>query len=124
VINCYPERLFVIYASDRNPGGDGPRRGFLLLRSLPTVELYHISSLRALGAALDGEFHPLALFQVAKTLALDGREVDEDIIAIFALDEAIALSAAEPLDRADGSFTHCLVHLLPHDAVGRSESVP
>jgi hypothetical protein len=50
--------------------------------------------------------------------------VDEDVIAVFALNETIALSAAEPLDRADGSFAHCLAHLLPHDAIGQSKFVP
>jgi hypothetical protein len=90
----------------------------LLLPSLPAiVELHHVSRLRALGAALNGELHPLALFQVAESLTLDGRVVDEDIIAVFALDEAIAFGTAEPLDRADGSFSHCLVHLLPLDTV-------
>jgi hypothetical protein len=32
--------------------------------------------------------------------------VNKDIIAFFTLDEAIALGAAEPLDRTYGSFTH------------------
>jgi hypothetical protein len=60
------------------------------------MELLHIRCLRALGAAFDSELHSLALFQVAETLTLESRVVDEDIIAVFALDEAIALGAAEP----------------------------
>jgi hypothetical protein len=73
---------------------------------LLSLEPHYVSGLRAFGAALNGELHLVAFFQVSKTLALDGRIVDEHIVAAFALNEAIALSTAKPLDRAPGSFSH------------------
>jgi hypothetical protein len=89
-----------------NPGDHDPRRGLRVIAILLSLEPHYIGGLRAFGAALDGELHLVALFQVPKTFALDGRKVDEHIVAAFALNEAIALSTAKPLDRTPGSLSH------------------
>jgi hypothetical protein len=46
----------------------------------------------------DVELHPLALAQALETLALDCREVDEDVVSAIALDEAVAFSVVKPFD--------------------------
>jgi hypothetical protein len=69
-----------------------------------------VAGLKTLGALFDGELDPLAFLQVLETLALDGREVDEDIFAAFASEEAIALRSIEPLDCTVDTFRHfCLL---------------
>jgi len=47
------------------------------------------------------ELYPLALLEVAETLAADRAVVHEYIGRTFALDESVPLSAVEPLDRSD-----------------------
>ncbi len=63
-----------------------------------------VAGLGAFGALLDIEFNALALFQVAVPIALDGGEMDEDVRAALAGDEAVALAGIEPFDRADDTF--------------------
>ena len=96
-----------------NPGGHDPRRGLCVIAVLLGLDSHYVGGLRALRAALDIELHLIAFFQVAKTLALDSRKVDEHIVAAFALNEAVALLAAKPLHRSGHSLTHWLVYLLP-----------
>jgi len=62
--------------------------------------------LRSFGPVHDLELHRLALAQGPEARRLDGREVDEDIRAVFLLDEAVTLRVVEPLDFAGyhGSF--------------------
>src|SRR5829696_9225578 len=60
----------------------------------------HVRGLRALGAVGDLELDGLALVEGLVAVALDGREVDEDVVAAVAGDEAVALLVAEPLDGA------------------------
>src|SRR5215471_875901 len=69
-----------------------------------------VACLQTLGALLDIELDALAFLQVLETLALNGREVDEDIIAAFASNESIALCSIEPLDCTVDTFRHfCLL---------------
>lgn len=67
-----------------------------------------VAGLRSLGSLFDIELDLLAFHQVAEAIALDGGEVDEDVLSAFALDEAEALVTVEPLDRTDYSFRHVL----------------
>src|SRR5215216_978581 len=60
----------------------------------------HVRGLRALGPVGDLELDGLALVEGLVAVALDGREVDEDVVAAVAGDEAVALLVAEPLDGA------------------------
>jgi hypothetical protein len=64
--------------------------------------------LQTLGAFFDGEFHLLAFFEVAETVGLYGREVNENIRAAFAGDETVTLATIEPFDRTDDTFRHFL----------------
>jgi hypothetical protein len=74
------------------------------------LEHYDVSSLQTLGAFFDGELHLLAFLQVLEAFALDGREVDENIGAAFALDETETLGAIEPFNRTDYTIRHfCLL---------------
>jgi hypothetical protein len=58
----------------------------------------HVRRLRALGTLLDVELDLLALGEAAEALGLDGRVVDEDVLAAAVRsDEAKALRIVEPL---------------------------
>ena len=83
-------------------------RGSLLFQL--GVDHGHVAGLRSLGSLFDIELDLLTFGQVAETIALDGGEMDENVLAAFALDEAEALVTVEPLDRTDYSFRHvCLL---------------
>jgi hypothetical protein len=69
---------------------------------------FDVSGLQTLGAFFDGKFHLLAFLEVAETVSLNGREVDENIRAAFAGDETVTLAAVEPFDRTDDTFRHFL----------------
>ena len=60
----------------------------------------HITGLRALRAINDLELDRLAFFERPEPVALDRREVDEDVAATFAFDESVTLGVVEPLDLA------------------------
>ena len=64
----------------------------------------YVASLRTLGAALDREFDLLAFFEVLETITLDGGEMDENVRAAFARDEAEALGPIEPLNDTADTF--------------------
>jgi len=81
-----------------------------------------VGSLRAFIALLYFEFDLLAFIQVAETFALDGGVVDKDIRAILTSNEAVALAAVEPLDRADDTFRHIICLLMAKEKNGVSES--
>src|SRR3954447_691165 len=70
-------------------------------------EQVHVRGLRALVALLGLVLHLRTLGQRAVAAALDGAEVDEEVLATFiGGDEAVALVRVEPLD---GSGCHiCL----------------
>ena len=55
----------------------------------------------ALLAALEVEFQPRALIQIADAGTLHGRDMDENVLrAVIRLDEAITLLSIEPFYRA------------------------
>ena len=58
----------------------------------------YVGSLKTLGALLDGKFHLLVLFQLLIPFHLKSREVDEDIFAFLATNEAEALGGIEPFN--------------------------
>jgi hypothetical protein len=64
----------------------------------------YVSSLRALGAFLNGEFNLLTFFKVFETVALDRGEVHENIRAAFTSKKAVALASVEPFDCSDNTF--------------------
>jgi hypothetical protein len=68
------------------------------------VDDNYVSSLRAFGAFLNGEFNFLTFFKVFETVTLDRREVDEDIRAAFASEKAVALASVKPFDCSDNTF--------------------
>jgi len=68
------------------------------------VDYYHVAGLRTLGALLNREFDLLAFFKVLEAIALDCREVDEDIRAAFASEKAEALGSVEPLNCTTDTF--------------------
>ena len=69
-----------------------------------------VACLKSLGALFDSELNLLAFLQVLETLALNGREVDEDILAAIACEKAVALRSIEPLDCTIDTFRHfCLL---------------
>jgi hypothetical protein len=69
-----------------------------------------VARLKALRALFDGELDALSFLQVLETFALNGGEVDKDIIAAIASEEAIALRSIEPLDCTVDTFRHfCLL---------------
>jgi hypothetical protein len=72
------------------------------------LENYDVSGLQTLGAFFDGEFHLLAFLQVLEALAFDGLEVNEDVGAAFAFNEAKAFCAIEPFNRTDYTIRHVL----------------
>src|SRR5262245_8177659 len=73
-----------------------------------------VAGLRALRTVNDLELHCLALFERAEAVALNGREVHEDVAASVALDEPVPLRVVEPLDLA------CNTHRSLPAAVTRS----
>src|SRR5436190_11187573 len=57
-----------------------------------------VGGLLALGAVHDVELDLLALGEAAVAVTRDGREVDEDVVAVGTGDEPVPLLVAEPLD--------------------------
>src|SRR5205085_2865099 len=72
---------------------------------------------RALGALHNLERHALAFGQRLVAFHSNGREVDEDVIAALALDEAIALLVGEPLN---GALCQLRFLLTTNDGTARS----
>ena len=73
---------------------------------------FYICRLGTLRTLDDGEFDLLTFFKRLVTFALNGWEVDEDIVATFAGNESEALAAVEPFDRAGNSIWHCFLLLI------------
>src|SRR5262245_9425239 len=82
----------------------GPRAGhgglFHLQRACERqpLELDDVGGLLALRPFHHIKLHPIALRQRAEAFAGDRREMDEHVLAPFALDEAESLRVVEPLD--------------------------
>ena len=73
--------------------------------SCPLEGLY-VRGLQALGALGNFEFNRLAIVQRLIAISHDRGEMDENVLAALALDEAEALAGIEPLHCAL-FFTHC-----------------
>lgn len=76
-------------------------------QSAPAQKLcqVHLLGLQTLGAALDDERHASAFIEGAITAGLDRRKVDENVLAIVALDETESFSGVKPLHCT--CFFHC-----------------
>jgi hypothetical protein len=61
------------------------------------LDAFNVLCLPALGALYYVELNLLALLQAAKTVCLDGGEVNENVLAILAADKTIALGIVKPL---------------------------
>ena len=84
-------------------------RGFFVSVS-QLVDDNYVAGLKTLGALFNSELDLLTFLQILETLALNGREVDEDIIAAIASEEAVALRSIEPHDCTVDTFRHfCLL---------------
>ncbi len=69
-----------------------------------------VRGLQAFGAGGDFELNRLAFVQRLVSFRLDGREVDENVLAGLALDESIAFAGVEPLYCS--SFFHGISFLI------------
>ena len=61
------------------------------------LEAGDVRRLQTLGSAGDLEFNRLAFVQRLITFRLNGRKVDENVLAGLALDESESLAGIEPL---------------------------
>src|SRR4051794_25415993 len=89
----------------RGPAPNGDRTS---VRTLTSSGRGDLIGLRALGALDDLEADPLALFEALVPVHLDGRVVDEDVLAAVDGDEAEALLGVEPLH---GALCHVCSHV-------------
>jgi len=64
----------------------------------------HVGGVKPLGTCLDLELDFLTFSKCLEAIHRDRREVDEDVLASFLLNEAIALGVIEPLYFPSG---HC-----------------
>src|SRR5262245_19816643 len=90
---------------------DGPRWGARQrLARTSGLDDRNVRRLQALLALNDLELDALSLLEGLVAVHRDGREVDENVLALSALDEAVALLVREPLDGAfcqrTASFTN------------------
>jgi len=84
-------------------------RGFFVSDN-QLVDNNDVAGLKTLGALFNSELDLLAFLQILKAFALNRREVDKDIIAAFASEEAVALCSVKPLDCTVDTFRHfCLL---------------
>ena len=67
-----------------------------------------VGSLRTLGALFNIELDLLSFSQVTETIALNGGEMDENVLSTFAFDKTETLVTIEPLDGTTYSFRHCI----------------
>ena len=77
-----------------------------------------IARLKALGSLFDIELDLLTFLQILEAFALNRREVDKDIIAAIASEEAIALCSIEPLDCTVDTFRHVCLLMANKDMEG------
>jgi len=69
-----------------------------LLLKPETSDFLHLRCLQPLRATLHLELDFITLVQASVAVAGDGFEVDENILATIALDEAITLGSVEPFN--------------------------
>ena len=67
-----------------------------------------VGSLGTLGALFNIELDLLSFSQVTETIALNGGEMDENVLSTFAFDKTETLVTIEPLDGTTYSFRHCI----------------
>ena len=67
-----------------------------------------VGSLGTLGALFNIELDLLAFGQVTESIALNGGEMDENVLSTFAFDKTETLVTIEPLDGTTYSFRHCI----------------
>ena len=91
-----------------------------LRSSLFRLGVYHcdVAGLRSLGSLFDIELDLLTFGQVTETVALNGGEMDEHVLASWALDETETLVTVEPLDCTNYSFRHFLPPLANCNILG------
>src|ERR1041385_4269120 len=96
------KELFAVYAHLDSilPKRKGPLSGPFQPWSDGSLDGLDVRGLSALVALNDLERHALAFGQRLVAIHCDCREVDEDVVAAFALDEAVPLLVREPLDGA------------------------
>lgn len=68
-----------------------------MVKKPPELDRDNVLSLQSFGAGSEIELDLLPLLELTIAIHLDGREVDEDIVALFVADESIALYDVEPL---------------------------
>jgi hypothetical protein len=67
-----------------------------------------VGSLRTLGGLFNNHLELLSLSQVTVSIALNGGEMDENVLSTFAFDKTETLVTIEPLDGTTYSFRHCI----------------
>jgi len=72
--------------------------------SLGLANDYDVAGLGAFGAGVDIEFDFLAFVQVLEAITLNGGEVDKNIGAAIASDEAEPFGSIEPFDCTGDTF--------------------
>ena len=94
----------MISISKIKEGPGGPSLAFLYCRGIKSNSHY-VLGLQSFGALLNLELHLRAFIQGAIPVGLDGRKVNEHIVAARSLDETITFRGIEPLHCT--FFLHC-----------------
>ena len=81
------------YAKEKRPCGPL----FFFPNFICGLDAFDVFGLPALGAFHYVELNLLTFLQAAKTVCLDGGEVNENVLAILAADQTIALGIVKPL---------------------------
>src|SRR3990172_3270769 len=76
-----------------------------------------VGRLGSLGTLFNIEFDLLSLLKVTETVALNGGEMDENVLSAFTLDKAEAFVTIEPLDCTIYTFRHCFCLLWQFDKI-------
>src|ERR1022692_3694340 len=103
------------------PGGQRAIRPVLGDQFCQALDSADRGRLRPPVALLDVELHPLAFFQAAVPIRLDGGEVDEHVPTTVDRDEAVALVRVEPFD---GALSHQLNSLTVLGPSGPALATP
>jgi hypothetical protein len=79
-----------------------PSDGRAWIQKLACAQGVYARRLKSLGSLDYLEFDRLAFFKVPVSVALDGGEMHEDIVAVGTRDESITFFRAEPLNSSSG----------------------
>jgi hypothetical protein len=77
-----------------------------LIFDQPSLEANNVGSLQTLGAFLNGKFNFLTFLKRVKTLALDGRIMNEYVLTLFLGDETKTLGVIKPFYGANKTLSH------------------